>query len=95
MSAPCYADAVKKNLKPRSKAGCKPIQNLFKAVVSLKDAPPCSKEGCKTKAQYGFSAPPSFCADDKSEGIHQITIEEMKSIVSDHDILVTEVIPYG
>ena len=37
------------------------------------------------KAQYGFSAPPSFCADDKSEGMHHTIIEEMKSVVSDHD----------
>jgi hypothetical protein len=54
-----YAAAVKKNIKAKNEA-TKSIQTLFKAVVSVKNAPTCSKEGCKQKAKFGFNAPPIF-----------------------------------
>jgi hypothetical protein len=71
-----YAAAVKKNIKAKNEA-TKSIQTLFKAVVSVKNAPPCSKEGCKQKAKFGFNAPPIFCHVDKHEGMHEITMEEI------------------
>ena len=46
----------------------------------MKSAPDCTKAGCRMKAKYGFSAPPTYCKTDKLEGMHEITIEEMNSL---------------
>ena len=50
-------------------------------------------EGRLQKKHSTASVPSLFCADDKSEGIHQIIIQEMKSDVSDQNFPITEVIP--
>ena len=79
MLLPTYADAVKKNLK-KDISRCPSINSMFKPVVSMKNAPDCTKAGCRMKAKYGFSAPPTYCKTDKLEGMHEITIEEMNSL---------------
>ena len=45
--------------------------------------PSIERCGCHLKSKYGFSAPPAFCRQDRQEGKHEITVEEMNQLRQD------------